>query len=290
MLQRFFARKKHSVEMVNIKFLLLFPLLSTACWATDLKPWFETDPEVEIRASLLYQNFNSIATPHHSRRYQGQDAFMTLSAEYPFKRYCGEFEATAAYTRHQKGRWDNFRFTGRYQWMNEMDGDSFSLTTGVTITEPLSRALHDISSFHHGHIEFEMHLSLGKQYGLHCKDYLYRWWSVLSFGIADVGSYWIRGDAAYEYKYADVHHFRGFLTALGGGGQNNLHVRCFHGYGCIKHRSVDVGMRYSYSMGFWGTLSLQYARRVYAYNFPENANLVTFEYKVPFGTQYTYNY
>lgn len=271
-------------------FLMPLLLLPAICPATDLKPWFQKDCEVEIRATALYQNFNSIATPHHSRRYQGQDAFMTLSAEYPFKRYCGEFEAMAAYTRHQKGRWDSFRFTGRYQWLNEIDQDPFSLVTGLTVIQPLSRALHDISSFHHGHIELEVHLSFGKQYHLHCNDYLYRWWCILSYGTANVGSDWFRSDLACEYKYAEAHHFRGFMTTLTGWGHQDLCIHTFKGYGPIKHRSVNVGVRYSYEMDCWGTLSLEYARRVYAYNFPEDANFILFEYKVPFGVQYNFDY
>ena len=56
---------------------------------------------------------------------------------------------------------------------------------------------------------------------------------------------------------------------------DNLH---FKGYGKINHKSVDLGIPLWLYDGMLGTLSLQYARRVYAYNFPKNANLVLLKY------------
>ena len=107
--------------MEKTKLFFLFLLLPLTCEATDLKPWFENEYEAVMRSSVLYQNYHSIAIPHHpdfkpkeNFNREQNDAFITLSALYPFKRYCGEFEATAAYTRYEKFRWDNFRITGRY--------------------------------------------------------------------------------------------------------------------------------------------------------------------------------
>jgi hypothetical protein len=266
------------------QFLLWVPFL---CEATDRKPWFGKAYEAEIRADLLYQNYREISIPHKVNIKRNEnDEFMTLSAAYPFMRYCGEFEATAANTRRQHFRWDNFRFTGRYQWLNEGDGSAFSLVTGITLTQPFSKALHDISSFHHGHIEGEFDLSIGKNYG-YCEDtyHSFCWWNVIGIGTSDIGSPWVRGDAGCEYSYEDAHRLRGFINTLWGLGKNNLKHHHFKGYGSIRHKSVDLGIRYGYSLGCWGTLSFEYARRVYASNFPENVNLVLLEYYFPFGNQ-----
>lgn len=289
--------------LTHFLFLFLFLFTSSICMATDLKPWFGNDYEAEIRVSVLYQNYHSIDTPdcHHQRhrscghhdnncKRSEDDTFTTLSVSYPFKRYCGEFESTGAHTRHQSARIDNFRVTGRYQWLDDIV-DPFSLVTSITLTEPLSRALHDISSFHHGHIEAEACISVGKKYGYACsKDFLFRWWNVAGIGIAEEGSVWYRGDAAMECKLGEAHLFRAFVDTLWGTGKKNLHPDHFKGYGSIRHQSVDLGIRYGYIFEGWGTLSLQYARRVYARNFPQNANLVLFEYYYPFGTQVSTNY
>ncbi len=282
---------KRNIFPILLGWLIVFPATN---WTTDLKPWFRNDSEVVLRTKLLYQNYDSIATPHHSFKQSDKGAFWSLSAEYPFRRYCGEFEATTAYTFKQKGgRWDNFRFTGRFAWLNEMYGDSLSLVTGLTFTQPFSRALHDISSFHHGHFEGELHLSLGQQYGFQdIDDYRFRWWSIFSAGQADEGNNFYKVDLAGEYKYHNS-HFRGFMHTLMGAGNVNLtrkRIKHFAGYGCIKHRSIDLGFRYELLMGQWGTLAIQFARRVFAYNFPENANLLLLEYRLALGKEFVFVY
>lgn len=279
--------------MIKKPILFLLLIIAFSCHATDLKPWFGKEYEAEIRASVLYQNYHSLASPD---RHAGteNDAFTSLSIAYPFKRYCCEFEATVANTRYQNCRWDNFRFTGRVQGLDERAGDCISLVGGITITQPMSRALHDVSSFHHGHLEAEFTLSVGKEYGIFdYPPFQYRWWNVFGIGQANLGVPWVRDYVAFEYRYNDVHQFRGFAEVLYGTGAENIGEfgrHCFDGYGYIKHRSVDVGIRYSLDLNCWGTLSLQYSRRVYASNFPDNANLVYFEYYVPFGSQFTCSY
>lgn len=267
---------------------LAFLVTPIAYGAIELKPWFENDFEAEFRVYILYQTYDSFATSDkHCVKHKAHDTFSTLNVSYPFKRYLGQFEITGAHTRHQSCRIDNFRISGGYQWLNdEEDGDLISLVTTIILTEPLGRALHDVSSFHHGHLEGEFCISYGKKYGCHCsKDYYFRWWNVFGFGSGEEGSPWYRADAACEYKYGEIHHLRGFVNTLWGVGGKSLHPCHFKGYGPVRHKSVDVGVRYSYEMGYWGTVSLQYARRVYAHNFPEDTNLFLFEYYLPFEFQ-----
>jgi len=267
--------------------LLIFPLI---CAGTDLKPWFGNDYEAEFRATILYQNYSSLATPDKNYKRNDNDTFSTLSAAYPFKRYSGEFEATAAHTKHQSCCWDNYRFTGRYKWFDDIR-DQFSLVTSITIQEPMTRALNDVSSFHHGHLEGEFCLSYGKKYGYPCSsDYIYRWWNVLGVGSADQGSLWYRAEGTWECNIWDIHRFRVFGHILWGAGGNDLNPYDFHGYGSIRHRSADVGVRYEYRIPGWGSLNFQYAHRVYASNFPQQTNLLMFQYYYPFGSQVHTNY
>lgn len=276
---------------ISTKLAVFFYLFPCFCLATELKPWFENEYEVELRSSVLYQNYSSIAVSHHRFRRHANDAFITLSATYPYRRYCGEFEATVANTRKQNSRWDNFRVTGRCQLMSELSGSFITLTTGITLSQAFSLALHDISSFHHGHLEGEFHLSFGKMYGQRCcQDYMFRWWSIFGIGTSDIGSPWIREEIACEYNDRDVQQWRFFANTLWGVGQKNLHDRSFKGYGSINHQSVDVGIRYSYAINCWGTFIIQYARRLYASNFPQNVNLALIELYVPFGTQSSARY
>lgn len=275
-----------------MRLLLVLLCFFSSLAATDLKPWFGNEYETEIRVRGLYQGYHRADTVC-PRCYKcgNNDMFTTLSAAYPFRRYCGEFEATTAFTHHQNGRWDNFRITGRYQWLDELLEDPFSFVTGITLTEPFSRALHDVSSFHHSHIECELHASIGKKYGcLGSKEYIFRYWGVVGIGVGVEGSPWVRGDASFEYTSDGVNQIRGFMHTLWGAGKKPLQPRFFKGYGNVKHQSIDLGIGYDYIMGRWGTMSVWYARRVYAHNFPEDVNLVLFQYYYPFGSQTYYDY
>jgi hypothetical protein len=281
---------------MKLKLLPLYLLVPFIASALELKPWFGNQYEVELRTDLLYQNYNALSLPnrHERNRFNfkrnANDLFITLNAAYPFKRYCGQFEANAAHTHYQNFRWDNFRIAGQYQWLNDSEGDPLSVVFGVILTQPFSRALYDISSFHHGHFEAEANLSFGKEYGRSVEGgYLFRWWNITNVGQADFGYPWIREELALEYNYCDLHAFRLFANGLWGLGKCALKPNQFTGYGYIRHRSIDLGVRYSFALG-WGCLRLQYARRVYAYNFPKNTNLVLVEYYLAFGHQPNWSY
>jgi hypothetical protein len=233
---------------------------------------------------MVFQEYSSIQTPKREYTRNANDYFWTLSAAFPFRRYRAEFEFTAAHTHHQHLGFDNFRISYAYSLLDDRE-DPFSLMVGMILGEPYSRALHDVSSFHHGHLESEFFLTMGGRIGpCYNKDYTFRYWNVVGLGCSDRGSSWIREDAAIEFK-VEMHEFRVFANTLWGLGHDNLKLNCFKGYGRIQHRSVDVGFRYGCSFDCFGTLSVQYARRVYAHNFPQQANLVMFEYYLPFGSQ-----
>ena len=164
----------------NILLLLLF--LPIFCMATDLKPWFGNQYEFEFRATALYQNFDSISAKGYHRKHNENDGFLTLGIAYPFKRYCGEFEVTIADTSVQNYRWDNFRFTGRYQYWSQDAGDGLTVTGGMILDEAMSRALHDYSSFHHGHINGEAFLSIGRSMTTSIAGGMFLAWESLTGG------------------------------------------------------------------------------------------------------------
>jgi hypothetical protein len=274
-------------------FLWALCVLPALCNAADLRPWFGKEYEVELGLSLLYQNYSSLATSCRRQATQGSNsAFLTLHAQYPFRLYCVEFEATAAASCRQHPGWDNFRLIGRRQLLRESEGLPATLTAGFILTQPLTRALHDISSFHHGHLEGEAFLSLGKSYGgcAEDEDFSFRCWAVGGIGTADVGLPWIRADAACEYNIRNKHKWRLILNTLWGNGKKPLNPCHFKGYGCIHHQSIDCGLRYTYGPCCCGELRAQYLQRVYARNFPDNAHLLFFEYCYPFGVQLPYDY
>ncbi len=269
-----------------MKLRLLPLLLSCLCsivHATEFAPWFDQDLVLNTRATYLYQNFRKVQIPHHDWKYPSNDSFLNLSSNLSFDFLCAELEVLAAATRRRSFGVDCLRLTGRYRLLNDSVGDPFSVTTGVTLTQAFTLSLKDISSFHHGKIEGLAHVAIGKE--LPCEDRWYkRWWGMAGIGSADVGSPWLQGELHWEQNFCNIQRYDLFVRTLWGLGHRNICRHDFDGYGPIRHQSVDIGFSYSYTFDWNGTATIGYCRRVYARNFPWNANQVFLSYYIPIGT------
>lgn len=261
-------------------FICLFP--GIIC-ATEFAPWLDKDFEFQPRMTVLHQSYHSIATSSRSIHHASYDRFYTGSIGLSAFDWSGEVETTLADTSHQRGACDNIRLTARYRWLSDIIDDPFTVTTGITATQAFRHSVRDISSFHHGQLAGEAHIAIGKETAYQ-SFWQSRWWTVVGVGIADQGYPWIRFNASWEKNLCIQHQFRLFLHSLYGLGHHNLHSsHHFRGYGPIRHRSIDVGMRYSYEFVSAGNLSIEYARRIFAENFPSQTNLFLLSYLYPFS-------
>jgi hypothetical protein len=264
--------------------------------ARELMPWFGKDFEVDLRASAVYQTYPYIQSSRHSRKHSSDDFFLTLGLEasvdttllslldYPsFGPIDAEFEIILADTRHRQFGFDSAQATIRKLWLNDVIGDPISLTTGITLIQACQESLHDPSSFHHGKFEAEAHVAFGQE--VVCwSTWTQRWWSVLALGCADVGYPWLRGDLSWEYLSADQRQlFRVFTHTLWGTGHKSFNFYRFHGYGPVRHQSIDIGLRYTYDFDIWGLLALEYTYRPYARNFPQDCSRFLASYTYPLG-------
>lgn len=252
--------------------------------ATEFAPWFGRSLEIEWRSTALFQFFNSIATPVKPTHYKSFAQFYTGSLSSSFDRIAIEMEMTCAATHHRSFGLDNMRVTGRYLFLNDVVGDEVSATVGATLSAAMRKAVYDLSSFHHSAFEAEGHLAVGKE--LSCSSFwVQRGWGLLALGTGTRGRPWVRADLAFERNYWDFQEWQLFAHSLWGLGDRNIHLRReFKGYGLIKHRSVDLGIRYTRMIGhIGGRASFEYARRVYALNFPKNCNSYLFRLTYPFG-------
>lgn len=273
--------------MKQILRILFFGILPAWLSATELSPWFGPEFDIELRSTFQYQLYKHLRSPDGFIRHHSNDTFYTLSAALSAFGYSGELETTVAHTNKQRPAFDNFRLTGRYQILDDVPGiDPVSLVAGLTVTKAFWHSLHDVSSFHHGEIEAEAHLSIGKEFSFKqfWKNHL---WAVAGIGIGDHGSPWFRANVYWDKNWWDRHFLRIFAHTLWGLGGNNLRRdKRFPGYGPIQHRSIDLGVRYSYEFECLGKLSLEYAQRLYAYNFPfqDHLFLISFRYRLPFAS------
>jgi hypothetical protein len=281
------SRKGFWQLMPRIKvwtFLTLYFLLEfTQGKATEYQPWLGNVHEFELRSSLLYQKYHWLSLGSHLKKHKSNDFFLKASLNYTSPHDYGlEIEAEEAWTRFQRGDIDHFKLTGRYVWLDDIAGDPLSLTTGFSLIQAFRHSLKDVSSFHHGRKEGELFLSIGKETPWETM-WGSRWYSMAGIGIADRGSPWLRFNLNYENRLRDQHELRLFLHSLWGLGHKNLRLDHFHGYGPIQHQAIDIGIRYTYLLEYFGSASLEYSYRIHGRNFPVFTHRVLAQILYTFG-------
>lgn len=251
--------------------------------ATDLKPWFPRYLEIQPRFTYLHQYYSKVDTNLGTQCKISKNDFYTGSIELAYDNICGELETTVASTGGHHLAFDDVSGTFRYLLLDDVIGDPVSLVAGVTVTQVFSPALRDINTFYHGGIEAEFHLSIGKEVTSY-NTWDSRTWGVAGLGIADHGSPWVHGELAWEKNWCERQHFRIFAEGIYGLGRHSLDLCIpFHGYGSIRHQSIDVGALYKYFFWDANSLTLGYAYRVHSKNCPKNVSSIFVSYMHPFG-------
>ena len=281
--------------MLFILFVIHFFLYFLPMSATECLPWLGNYYEFEFRSNLRYQTYAWVDTGSRHDKYLSNDIFLNLSLTnaLPDPAIGAEFEVVGAKTRKQgrgssralSGDVDQLKLTGRYLWLDDVAGDSFSLVSGLSYIQAFKSSLRDVSSFHHGLYNGECFISFGRESPGQSFRSLWgsRWWGLFALGIAEQGSPWLRFDLAYDNRFGENHEINLFLHSLWGFGGKRLHIHHFHGYGPIKHQSIDVGMRYTYELEYFGNATLEYSYRVYANQFPAYVHQVVAQLLYTFG-------
>jgi len=272
MIQRFF-------QTSTILWFLIFPSLAMSI---DYSPWLGEMLVFDWRNTLLYQNYSEIDSDNHLKNDSANDLFLTTSLSTSVLDFGLQIEATQAFTHRQQGSLDNLGATLKYVYWDDVAGDPFSITLGLSLIQAFRWSVHDISAFHHGKAESELFVSVGKETA--CLDeWTYRWSSTAALGLADVGSPWLRFNWEYEYKWPEEDVWKVFCHTLFGLGDKSLNQYHFNGYGAVEHQSVDLGVSYTYLSNYLGKICFHYSRRLYAKNFPANTNLFLIEIFYDFG-------
>lgn len=258
--------------------LFVFPDVAPA---TDYKPWYGRVLELDLSADVLMQAFTHVDSHHSSGKHPEFDTFIDAAASSAiWESIAAELEVIAAETRYQSFGMDAVRLTGRYRWFNDIVGDPISLSTGVTLSTIFKPARRNIATFDHGGMAAEGHIAVGKEFS---REELWtsRAWGVFGMGIADVGSPWLRFNAAWEHNWCDRHQLELFTDTVWGLGQNQLNLHNFHGYGSVNYQAIDLGVRYHRQFDYGLILSLGYAYRVYSRNCPQEVNLISIKVFYP---------
>ena len=254
----------------------IFPLYST-----DYKPWYGRVLELDTTLDVTLQEFSSVNTPEKNVHRNEFDAFINLDTSLTvWEGIAAELEIIAAATKQHNFGMDAIRLTGRYRFLNDIVADSLSLSSGITFSTIFADARKNIATFDHGGVAVEGHLAFGKEYSTE-QLWTYRGFGVIGFGVADVGSPWIRAHLGMGSNLLDRHQFELNAESIFGLGQNELNVNHFQGYGSVNYQAVDLNMRYSYQLDNGLILSAGYGYRVFAKNAPAQANFILFKLFYP---------
>lgn len=267
--------------ILKLVFFLFLPFLS---YATEYQPWFGKNLLIEFRTAYTYRYYPHLDIDGSEFSYHSNDNFLDIGASIsPLPEWSVEAEIIGAEDRQRSAGLDNVRLTIRYLLMDDVAAlNPISLAVGVTASRATRIALNDLSSFHHGRSEYEFHVAAGKEFPC-CGFWNYRIWGLFGYGVTAHGDPWMHSIVDIEKNYWDCHQIGLFSHGLFGTGHHELDPFFFTGYGPIQHRSVDIGARYAFLWNCVGTLTLEYSYRVWARNFPAQAQTFLVKVMIPFG-------
>ena len=258
--------------------ILICFLLPVLLFGTERTCWYERDLQPIIGGTYLIEEFSRIESTKRSTIAH----FFTLSVLGSYDDYAIEFETTAACGTHRSFGLDGMKLTGRIRWLNDIVGDSVSLVTGLTASYATHQARHDLAAFHHGGIDGEGFVTVGREWSKGAIWYR-RLWGVAAVGGGDLGSPWIRAQIHYEKNFCFGKEGELFAESLVGFGKRRFDLQKFYSWGPIAHRSLDIGGKFSWRTDFCGIFSCGYTRRIWAQNYPEQANIGWLKWEYFFG-------
>ncbi len=188
-----------------------------------------------------------------------------------FDPFAAEVGIEAFHSKKMSFSFEDVFLLGRYLWLDQDKGDRVSLAVGAQLSLVSSMAVKQRDLFHFGSFEAELFASLGSEQ--YCSEFATdwdsRWWLTVGSGIANKGSPWFFGNAAYEYVFCPNARARLFTDAVIGQGH--------------KQKALDLGVAGTYESFDCGCIDLSYAYRVYGKYVRRHVSCYTLSLYYPFG-------
>lgn len=258
--------------------------LPASAFALNIEPWFCNVYEFTFSPAYTYSRFNSVQNGDPRLKNPANIHLIGCDISIPpAPQWEVDADVEFADTPWQSMGLRSLAGQVRYLWLDDVIGDPVSLTTGLSVRGVSRHSLHDVSSPYHSNINVELTTSVGREW-----DRGFAWrFRIFGFGavgMANHGYPWARAFATVEGNWHNTHRLSLFGEGyIGFGPQPIVDINHFNGYASIQHRSVDLGVQYTYVTEVWGRIILSYTRRVYAHSFPENVNFFTLRYLLPFS-------
>jgi len=260
---------------------LSFPLTLKAL---EISPWFYPPWEFHVGAEVKGNFFPNVNRGFNPIDYSSNNILAGAYVLVPFSDNW-EVEAELQFERTSKTPFDfqSVALQVRNQILNDVASDWVSFSVGLNARYVPDKWLVDVAIPYHNLANFELNASLGKEFTSNFR-WVYRTFVYFAVGQANRGYPWLRGSIDLCRKVHNKSIFTLFSRGYFGlGNQEGVNVDNFKSYARIKHQSVDVGLEYTYLFDIWGSLTLEYAYRVYARSFPERVNFFKVAYDIPFG-------
>lgn len=258
----------------------LINLLPLTLFAFENTPYLTELAEFHLRPSYTYRHYPSVQ--NLPTNYSSNDQFPVINLGVRFlPQWEAQFDLETAKTRARSFGTQSFAAQLRTQILSDIAGDPISLLIGGRLRYVTSHSLHDLSCPYHATLNLSAIASLGKEFDPY-DNVSFRLWLFTALGIGNRGAPYITPDLHFDTIYAKSHTFSLFALSDWGLGSKRVSLSQF-GYANVAHRSIDLGAKYKYDFGMYGSLSLAYAYRIYAHNFPNRANTVMLKYDLPFS-------
>jgi hypothetical protein len=259
----------------------LFP---AALLGLEVQPWFGEVYEFHFLGSYAYSFFYKVqnSEPHYDQFFQSNLLYLGLDFS-PSPVWSVDTDIQFSYTSKANPNFRSGALQARYLWLDDIIGDPISFSTGFSMRATSSTSLRDVSCPSHGNVDFELNFSLGKEVDPNDRWRL-RGWVFGALGHANRGAPWVRAIAALEANMEETHKWALYADGVNGyGRRTHIDVNHFYGYAKYREKAIDLGLRYGYRIGVWGTLRLEYIRRVLAKTAPEQVNTFMVSYLLPFS-------
>lgn len=266
-----------------MKFLIW--LLTLPIWAISLEvqPWFGDVYEFHFLGAYSYSWFNQVqnSRPPYNNLFQAHELYFGLDFS-PSPVWSIDGDIQFADTTAQSFNFRSIALQTRYLWMDDIVGDPVSFATGANVRATASHALKDVSNYSFANGDFEVNFSMGKEFDAN-DSWRWRLWSFGGVGHGNRGSPWVRAILALETNINDQHKCALYAQGLNGYGRHtHVDVNDFFGYAKVRIKTIDLGIRYGCTLSVWGTLRVEYVRRVLAKSAPKNVNTFIISYLLPF--------
>ena len=260
---------------------ILWPLF---CGALEEQPWFCDCLEFHFLGGYAYSRFNTVqgARPQIEPPFNSHVAFLGLEF-CPLPQWDIDADMQVADTSAARFNFRSLGLQTRYLWQDDIVGDPVSFATGASARFTSSTSLRDVSCPSHANADFELNFSLGKEFDASI-SWRWRLWCFGALGHGNRGSPWVRGLVSAETNLNEKHRWAVYAVGSNGYGRHShLNPSHFYGYAKYRQKSIDVGVRYGCCIGVWGSIRLDYMRRVLAKVCPQNVNTVVVSYLMPFS-------